>query len=355
MTGLRQLNDDLGSRTSELVERLHVSRGTGRMLVLLLVAFAFFAALRPNVFLSPINLQNLALAAPEVGVLAIAMMLAMLTGGIDLSLVNIANLSAITMSTLYTTINSSNPALANQLVPVLVLAGLAMGLLGGAVNAFLVAYVGITPILATLGTMQIYNGIAVVWTGGRTLYGSPPTLTTLGQATVAGIPILFLVFILAAILVALLINRTPIGLKIQLEGSNPVAAVYSGIRSRSVLTSTYLVTGLLGGLAGVLFIARNPSASADYGASYVLLVIVIAVLGGTNPTGGFATVLGVVLATLTLQIVASGFTALRLSAYQYAIAQGVILILVMIADQVSWRRRRQRKPAAAAPVVAADR
>jgi simple sugar transport system permease protein len=353
MTGLGQLNNDVGTRTAEFIERLHVSRGTGRMLVLLLVAFTFFAALRPNVFLSPINLQNLALAAPEVGVLAIAMMLAMLTGGIDLSLVNIANLSAITMSTLYTTIHGSNPVLAEQLVPVLVLAGLVMGLLGGAVNAVLVAYVGITPILATLGTMQIYNGIAVVWTGGRTLYGSPATLTNLGQATVAGVPILFIIFILAAVLVAVLINRTPIGLKIQLEGSNPIAAVYSGIRSRSVLASTYLVTGLLGGLAGVLFIARNPSASADYGASYVLLVIVIAVLGGTNPTGGFATVLGVVLATLTLQIVASGFTALRLSAYQYAIAQGVILILVMVADQISWRRR-QRKPAAA-PAVAVDR
>ena len=132
MTGLRQLNDDLGTRTSELIERLHVSRGTGRMLVLLVVAFVFFAALRPNVFLSTLNLQNLALSAPEVGVLAIAMMLAMLTGGIDLSLVNIANLSAITMSTLYTTIHGSNPALAEQLVPVLILAGLGMGLLGGA-------------------------------------------------------------------------------------------------------------------------------------------------------------------------------------------------------------------------------
>ncbi|WP_200828153.1 ABC transporter permease [Mycobacterium sp. 3519A] len=353
MTGLRQLNDDLGTRTTELMDRLQVSRGTGRMLLLLVVAFAFFAALRPNVFLSTLNLQNLALAAPEVGVLAIAMMLAMLTGGIDLSLVNIANLSAITMSTLYTTIHASNPALAEQLTPLLVLAGLAMGLLGGAINAVLVAYVGITPILATLGTMQVYNGIAVVWTGGRTLYGSPAALTNLGQATVAGIPILFLIFVVAAALVALLINRTPIGLKIQLEGSNPMAAGYSGIRSRSVLTSTYLVTGLLGGLAGVLFIARNPSASADYGASYVLLVIVIAVLGGTNPTGGFATVFGVVLATLTLQIVASGFTALRLSAYQYAIAQGVILILVMIADQVTLRRRR-RKPAQPA-TVGADR
>lgn len=355
MTGIRQLNDDLGTRTSELIERLHVNRGTGRMLVLLVAAFAFFAALRPNIFLSPLNLQNLALAAPEVGVLAIAMMLAMLTGGIDLSLVNIANLSAITMSTLYTTINASNPALAGQLMPVLVLAGLAMGLLGGAINALLVAYVGITPILATLGTMQVYNGIAVVWTGGRTLYGAPTSLTNLGQATIAGIPILFLVFMIVAVLVAVLINRTPRGLKIQLEGSNPMAAMYSGIRSRSVLTSTYLVTGLLGGVAGVLFLSRNPSASADYGASYVLLVIVIAVLGGTNPTGGFATVLGVVLATLTLQIVSSGFTALRLSAYQYAIAQGVILILVMIADQVTWRRRRQRRPTAVAAAPAADR
>lgn len=355
MTGLRRLNGDVGTRTSELIERLHVSRGTGRMLVLLVVAFAFFATLRPAIFLSPLNLQNLALAAPEIGVLAIAMMLAMLTGGIDLSLVNIANLSAISMSTLYTTINASNPGLAEQLMPVLVLAGLAMGLLGGAINALLVAYVGITPILATLGTMQVYNGLAVVWTGGRTLYGAPASLTNLGKATVAGIPILFLVFVVAALLVALLINRTPRGLKIQLEGSNPMAARYSGIRSRSVLTSTYLVTGLLGGLAGVLFLTRNPSASADYGASYVLLVIVIAVLGGTNPSGGLATVLGVVLATLTLQIVASGFTALRLSAYQYAIAQGVILILVMVADQISWRRRRRRRPAAGPPALAADR
>ena len=110
--------------------------------------------------------------------------------------------------------------------------------------------------------------------------------------------------------------------------------------------STYVLTGLLSGIAGVFFIARNPTASADYGASYVLLVIVIAVLGGTNPNGGFATVLGVVLATLTLQIVSSGFTALRLSSYQYAIAQGVILVAAMAFEQIRWRRRRrQPKPA----------
>jgi len=121
-----------------------------------------------------------------------------------------------------------------------------------------------------------------------------------------------------------------------------VASRYSGISKRSTLMMTYITSGLLSAVAGLLFLARNPTASADYGASYVLLVIVIVVLGGTSPNGGFATVLGVVLATITLQVVASGFTALRLSAYEYAVAQGVILIGVMILDQVSFRRRRGR-------------
>ncbi|WP_242511279.1 ABC transporter permease [Pengzhenrongella frigida] len=341
---LTRFNDQVQDRTSAVISRIHVSHGAGRMVLLVLIAFTFFTALNPSVFLSLLNLQNIALASPEIGIIALAMMLAMLTGGIDLSLVSIANLSAIAMSTLYATVAADNPAMAEELMPVLILVGIAVGLVGGLINGFLISYVGITPILATLGTMQIYNGIAIAWTGGRTLYGSPESLTVIGQATVAGIPVLFVMFVLVAIAIGVVINKTPVGLKIQLQGANPIAARYSGINSHVVLMSTYVVAGLLGGLGGVFFLARNPTASADYGASYVLLVIVIAVLGGTNPNGGFATVSGVVLATLTLQIVSSGFTAIRLSSSEYAIAQGVILIVVMVADQVTWRRRRRRAP-----------
>lgn len=343
----RRANGRLDASWRQVLDRVHVDRSARRMLVLVVVAFAIFAVLRPTVFLSSINLQNIALASPEIGIIALAMMLAMLTGGIDLSLVSIANLSAITMSTLYTTLAATDPVLAEQMFPLIVLVGVLVGLVGGAVNGFLVARVGITPILATLGTMQIYNGIAVAWTGGKTLYGSPSQLTAIGQSTVGGIPTLFVVFVLVAVVLAVVVNRTPLGLRITLQGANPTAARFSGIRSTTVLTGTYLLTGVLGGLAGVLFLARNPTASADYGASYVLLVIVIAVLGGTNPNGGFATVLGVVLATLTLQIVSSGFTAVRLSAFQYAMAQGVILIAVMVLDQVG--RRRRRRPRVGTP------
>ncbi|GGD69112.1 sugar ABC transporter permease [Microbacterium murale] len=311
------------------------------MIGALVIAFAIFAFLNPRVFLNPINLQNIMVAAPEIGVIAIAMMLAMLTGGIDLSLVAIANLSAITISTLFTAVAAQDPQLAEALGVPLVLVGVLVGVLCGLLNAVLITVVGITPILATLGTMQILNGIAIVWTGGSTLYGAPSAFTDFGRVALGPVPALFLVFVLIAVLIAVIVNRTPLGRKIQLEGANPVAAKYSGIRSRRVLMSTYILGGALAGLAGVLFLSRNPTASADYGASYVLLVIVIAVLGGTNPTGGFASVAGVVLATLTLQIVSSGFTALRLSSYEYAIAQGIILIVVMIVDQFSWRRRRR--------------
>jgi simple sugar transport system permease protein len=343
---LSRLNDSVDSGWARLLGHVRIEGGVRRMLILLAVAFVIFAALKPSIFLSGTNLRNMTLNSPEIGVLAIAMMLAMLTGGIDLSLVAMANLSAITMSTMFTAIAANDPAQAEQFFPVLLLAGIAVGVLGGVVNGLLISGLGITPILATLGTMQIYNGIAVAWTGGKTLYGSPSALSGIGASTLGGIPTLFYAFVFVAIAIGVLVNRTPLGLRIQLQGANPTAARYSGIASRKILMSTYVLTGLLSGIAGVFFIARNPTASADYGASYVLLVIVIAVLGGTNPNGGFATVLGVVLATLTLEIVSSGFTAMRLSSYQYAMAQGVILVAAMAIEQIRWRRRRARKPAA---------
>ncbi|UWX97361.1 ABC transporter permease [Arthrobacter zhaoxinii] len=340
---LRQLNDQLGTLTRRFARGSGAERGAGLMVIALVTAFALFTLLNPSVFLKPINLQNIAVAAPEIGILAIAVMVVLLTGGIDLSVVAVANLSAITISTLHTAVAESDPSLASSLAVPIVLAGIVVGVLGGVLNGFLVSMVGITPILATLATMQIYNGLAIVWTGGSTLYGAPELLGSLGQAAVANVPVLFIFFVAVAILVAILVNRTAFGRMLELEGTNSIAAQYSAIPRRQVLQKTYIVSGLLAGIAGALFISRSGTASADYGSSYVLLVIVIAILGGTNPTGGFASVLGVVLATLTLQVVSSGFTAIRLSSYEYSIAQGVILIAVMVFDSVATSRRLRTK------------
>jgi len=340
---LTELNGRVGAAWTASLDRIHVARGVGRMALLLVLTFAFFAVQRPGIFLNPVNLTNMGIAAPEIGLLSLAVMIAMLTGGIDLSVVAIANGTAITVSSLYTAIaESQGSGTAEAMTPLIVLAGVAVGLLLGAINGSLISIVGITPILATLGTMQLFNGLALVWTGGVTISGAPSALRAMGSTAVAGIPVLTLILIAAATGLAVVINRTPIGGKIRLQGANPVASRFSGISPRTTLMMTYMTSGLLSAIAGLLFLSRNPSASADYGSSYVLLVIVIVVLGGTNPNGGFATVLGVVLATLTLQVVSSGFTALRLSAYEYAIAQGTILIGVMVLDQLKFRRRRGR-------------
>lgn len=348
---LRDANARIDSRTRDLIGRLQNHRSVVRLVIILAIAFTLFAVLKPGIFLNSTNLQNIMISAPEIGVISIAMMLAMLTGGIDLSLVAIANLTAITVSTTFTAIAANDPATAEGMGPLIVLLGLVVGIGAGALNGFLIAVVGIAPILATLATMQIFNGLAVVWTGGKTLYGAPAFWSSVGEATVAGIPMLFIILIVVAIIVGVVVSRTPLGRKVQFLGSNELAAKYAGISSTSVLMRTYMLSGLLGAVAGLLFIARNPTASADYGLSYVLLAIVIAVLGGTNPFGGYATVAGVVLATLVLQVVSSGFTAVRLSSYEYSIAQGVILIAVMIIDQMRGRYRRKKKVGTTDPSV----
>ncbi|MDY5127835.1 ABC transporter permease [Actinotignum sp. GS-2025f] len=335
---LSSLNEKIDRSTKRFHSTFRMNRSTTQMLLLLVGTFAVFAIANPETFLSLVNVQNMALAVPEIGLLSIAMMISMVTGGIDLSLVSIANLTAITISTTFTAVANSDPAMAENLGILIILLGILVGVAAGAFNGFLIAKIGVTPILATLGTMQIFNGLAVVWTGGKTLYGSPSALTAFGVSAVAGIPTLFFVFLAVALVVGFLLNRTPLGLRLELQGANPVAARYSGIKSSTLLMRSYVLTGFIGALAGVVFIARNPTASADYGASYVLLVIVIAVLGGTNPSGGYATVFGVFLAALTLQIVRSGFTAMRLSPFQYAIAQGVILVAVLVIDKIDWRK-----------------
>jgi len=339
----REINQRVESAYTATLAKIHVGHGVGRMALLLAATFAFFAILKPGVFLSPVNLQNIALVAPEIGLLALAVMIAMLTGGIDLSVVAIANGTAITVSSLYSAVLSSQgQETADSMAPLILIAGVAVGVALGAINGVLVSVVGITPILATLGTMQLYNGLAIVWTGGVTISGAPSRLTSMGTAKFVGIPVLLLILIAAAVVLAVLINRTGIGRKIALQGANPVASKYSGISARSTLMMTYVTSGLLAAIAGLVIVSRSSAASPDYGSSYVLLVIVIVVLGGTNPNGGYATVLGVILATLTLQVLSSGFTAMRLSAYQYAIAQGVILVGVMVLDQVKFKKRKRR-------------
>jgi simple sugar transport system permease protein len=267
----------------------------------------------------------------------------MLTAGIDLSVVSISNLAALSTSYLLVTQVGEGGGNVYFWIVVSILIGMFVGLLAGFANGAIIAGIGVTPILATLATLTLYNGIAVGLRNGQSITGLPEEFVAIGNGSLFGVPMPMVILLVAAIGVAIYINRTGLGMQSVLVGANETAANYSAIGVKKVLYMTYTLSGGLSALAGLIIASRSASANPDYGASYVLLAIVIVVLGGVNPYGGFGTVTGVVLATVVLQMVASGFNALRFSQFFYQLAQGFVLIAVMVLNTYLDRRRLKAK------------
>jgi simple sugar transport system permease protein len=287
----------------------------------------------------------MAYQVPEIAILSIAVMLSMLTGGIDLSIVSISNASALIAAYIMTQKMSEEGAISNSWIIIACLVGIILGLICGAINALLIAVLNVTPILATLATLTLFNGIAIGITNGVSVSNLPEQFMRVGNGTFFGIPTPFVLMMVIAAGVGYLINRTSLGLKVFLIGTNRKAAQYSVMGDKRVIAWTYVISGFLSSLAGLIIASRTSAASPDFGSSYILLAIVIVVLGGINPMGGFGTVTGVVLATIVLQMVASGFNALRFSQFFYLAAQGGVLVIVMMINTILEQRRARRSVA----------
>jgi simple sugar transport system permease protein len=310
-----------------------------------LVTFILFSYFSSDIFFTPENFQSMAYQVPEIAILSIAVMLSMLTGGIDLSIVSISNASALIAAYIMTQKMSEEGAISNSWIIIACLVGIILGLICGAINALLIAVLNVTPILATLATLTLFNGIAIGITNGVSVSNLPEQFMRVGNGTFFGIPTPFVLMMVIAAGVGYLINRTSLGLKVFLIGTNRKAAQYSVMGDKRVIAWTYVISGFLSSLAGLIIASRTSAASPDFGSSYILLAIVIVVLGGINPMGGFGTVTGVVLATIVLQMVASGFNALRFSQFFYLAAQGGVLVIVMMINTIFEQRRARRSVA----------
>jgi len=319
-----------------------------RLLVITLLIFVGFSLVLGDKFFSIRNLQSMAVQFPEFGILAFAIMITMLTGGIDLSIVGTANLSAIAAALLLTRLSGEGGAgLALELsIPLAMLAALVVASACGLLNGLLVARAGITPILATLGTSSLYTGLSYVITGGPAI--TTTQLAFIGNGAVAGVPIPVLVFVVLAVVFAVLLNRTSYGFNVYMLGTNLRAALFSGIDDVKVLMRAYWLAGVVAGIAGIIFLARVNSAKPEYGSSFILLTVLIAILGGIRYTGGFGTVAGLVLSVLTIQFLSTGLNMLmlELSGSSAAIffrqfAWGGLLLAVMVVNDYVERRRQR--------------
>lgn len=307
-------------------------RETGGQLLMLVIINAVLltlgAAISGGTFLDIYNLQSMAGQVPEIGLLAIGVMLAMCAGngGIDLSGIALANLSGVLSAVIAASLFSV--AEQDTAFSLAFIAGaIVVGVLGGVFNGFLIARFNITPILCTLGTQMAFTGLAVVVSDGRAVtVGSPALLSSIGNDTVLNVPISFVLFIAVALVVGGAVRFTPYGLWLMLMGTNPKAAYFAGFPKMRVTMATYAVSGMLSGLAGVIIAARNVNVKFDYGSSYLLIAILIAVMAGVKPEGGYGRVVCVVMSAIALQLMSSLLNFGGLSNFVRDFAWGALLL-----------------------------
>jgi simple sugar transport system permease protein len=285
-------------------------------------------ALSHGQFIDIDNLQSMGGQLPELGLLALGIMLSMVSGngGIDLSGVGLANLSGMVAAMLLPKLVSADdsPALYTAVFTVVVVA---VGALGGVFNGVVIARLRLTPILCTLGTSLLFTGIAVVLSNGasvRVEYVDP--LSSIGNGTVFQIPISFAIFVVTVLVLGWVLKRTPFGLRLFLMGTNPKAAFYAGIPRSRMLIVTYGLCGVMASLAGLISATHTSSAKWDYGNSYLLIAILIAVMGGVNPAGGYGRIVCVFLAATALQFLSSFFNLLGVSQFFGDCAWGFLLL-----------------------------
>jgi simple sugar transport system permease protein/ribose transport system permease protein len=297
---------------------------------LIVIALFCFSALAPNFFAGD-TFRSIAFQMPELGILALAMMIPLMSGGLNLAIIATANLSALVMAAVLT--KMIGPAsLPQAVVGVMVLAlaaGFVASLVIGLITGMIVAFLGVHPILVTLGTMTAVKGIAVYATNGGVIGGFPPAILFLGNGTLLGVPVPMILLVLCAIVVAVIMSHAPFGVAVRMIGSNERATRYSGVATDWMLVGVYVVSSLLCWVAAVVMMARFNSARAGYAESYLLITILAAVLGGVDPNGGFGKVLGLFLSLILLQIISTGFNLLGFSPHLTQAIWGAIMILAI--------------------------
>ena len=320
---------------SDLLARLRpgLPGGHAGLVILLAALLALFALFVPG-FASLGTLQSFTYQLPLLGLLSLAMLVPLITGGLNLAIIATTNQSALLMVWIMQTATPTDagPGTVLAVIALALLAGLLLCLAIGLATGAIVAYTGVHPILVTLGTKSLIDGISIYLTRGMALSGVPEAFSRAGNATFLGIPAVFFVLVVAAVLTGIVLKRTAFGIACAMIGSNIEATRYSAIDVRRVLVGVYTLSSLTCFVAALVMIVTFNSASADYAQSYLLVTILAAVLGGVDPFGGFGTVGGLMLALAILQVISSGFNQFGLSNYLTVAIWGATLIFVVMAQ-----------------------
>ena len=323
-----------------------INGNTKQLLVICLIIFAVFSIMQPTRFPTLRNLESMCFQFPEPGLFTLGIGITMLTAGADLSIVAVGTLVATLCGMLLLLKMPQDAGSSVELMYVLLcfVIAVGVGLLCGCLNGLLVAKLGIFPILATLGTQNLFTGISSALTKGQGVFGTfPEALIYLGSGKLFGfIPMPLVIFLIALIVITVVIHYTPHGLKTQWFGSNRRASFYCGIDNVRTVFTTYVISSIIGALTGILILARTNTAKYDYGTSYVLQAMLASVLAGISPLGGKGSIPNILLSVLSIQMLDSGFNFLRVSSFVRSSTYGILLIISIAVEYLREILKRRR-------------
>jgi ribose transport system permease protein len=304
---------------------------------LVLVAVVVFTLMSDN-FLTVRNLLNVARQSTYLTIVAMGQMLALLTGGFDLSVGTILAVTSVVGAMAMAGVYAADPNAVALAVVAGMFAGFGAGVTIGIINGFGVAVFNVSPFMMTLGMASVGFGFALTLTGGVPVYGMPDAFGTIfGFGQLFGIPTP--VYLTAALIVLMyvLLNWTRMGRYFYAVGGNIKAAALSGIKTRFTLFMAYVMCGGMAAISGVLLTARLETGEANIGASMPLESIAACVIAGVSLRGGTGRVGNVVLGAIFIGLVQNGMNLARIESYLQMVVIGILLILAVIADSIRQR------------------
>src|SRR6266542_852375 len=325
------------SSLSNLLWTLVRYREAGISIFILLLVFV--VTLRAPSFLTADNFNDILLNISILTIVALAQTMVIITHGIDLSVSSMVGLVAMMLAFVV----KQNPEM-----PVIftVMLGMALGSVLGSFNSLVITRGNVPPIIATLGTLSIYRGLVFFYSQGTWInsFELPENFKLLSKGTPLGLPNMVIIAIFVALIVYYFLNHTRTGRDIYAVGTNPDAAQFAGIRKERIIFLVYLISGLLAGLAAVLWASRFESAQTNTAAGFELQTVAASVVGGVSISGGVGTVPGVLLGALLLGIIQNSLTLIRISPFWQLAAQGLLILIAVISDKwILSRVERTRK------------
>ncbi|EPF31350.1 hypothetical protein HMPREF9194_01696 [Treponema maltophilum ATCC 51939] len=331
---------DLIKRSGQSFSFRAMLKKYGILFVLLLMVIVI-SIFKPE-FLTSRNIFNILNQTAIFGIMAIGLTFVIISRGIDLSVGSILAFAAVvaaSVSQLPDSVGKMFPDLPMLPFPVAFFSALILGGLCGAVSGFLIAKFQIHAFIATLGMMTVARGFALIFSSGKPISNINPFFNVIGGRLWGVIPVPVVIYAAVIAVSAVILNYTRFGKSVFAIGSNSTAAEISGINVKRNYVIIYMISGLLAGLASIVFLGRTGSAHPGAATGYELTAIAATTIGGTSQTGGIGTIWGAVAGALILGVIKNGMTLLGVHAYWQQVVEGVIIVAAVVFDM----RKNARK------------